>query len=468
MRLLRSLLVLLLLPVLAAPGWASQAARPKDKVVTFGLGPADARGVDGRPYFYYLGAGGTRLRDHVAVLNYSNTPLPLAVYATDGYNTFAGSSDLLPASKKPTDVGAWITLAAPQRTIVVPPRSNNRPGSVLLAFTLTIPPTAEPGDHVGGIVAALRTHSRNAKGFVVDLDQRVATQVFLRVAGALHPRLTVTDLKVRYHGTLNPFGTGWADVSYTVRNTGNVRLGGLPDVSASGLVGTWSAKGLPKIPPLVPGGSAHLHATVSGLWPEVFMKASVRIAATQLATDVDPPSRPARASARFWAIPWTLIALIVLLYLLWRRARRRRLPAPVPSSPPAPAAAVAAPVPPAPAMPAVTEPAIPPQPAAPTPVTPVLPPQAASAPAVPPVPTAPAVPPAPTPPPTPQPVRLPSLFPAEPEPAPEPEAPEPTPEPEAPEPTLGPEATEPAPELPAPPQDLSPPPPDDPDKEPTA
>lgn len=313
---------------------ASSAPAPaKDKVVTFGLGPASSAGVDGRPYYYYLGSPGTRLSDHVIVLNYSNQPLPLAVYATDGFNTYAGSSDLLEASVQPIDVGSWVTVKSPRRDVVVPARKNNRPGSLLLPFSLAVPSSAEPGDHVGGIVAALRTHAKNAKGFVVDLDQRVAVQVFLRVSGELRPQLKVADLSASYVGTLNPFGTGSARISYTVRNTGNVRLGGRQRVTVSGFAGSWSATGLADVPLLVPGGSAHVSAVVHGVWPEFWMKGAVTVQALGLTTDVNPVAPIAKGQRHFWAVPWTLIALLVALLALsiWWRRRRPRAEAPGPA-----------------------------------------------------------------------------------------------------------------------------------------
>ena len=324
--------------VLSAAASAEPSAGPPARskvVVTFGLGPADAHGVDGRPYYYYLASGGSNLHDHVVVQNYSSTPLPLALYATDGVNTYAGAEDLLAAAERPKDLGSWIHLGSPEQ-IVVPPRSNNRPGSMLVPFRLTIPSSAEPGDHVGGIVVALRTHAKNAKGFVVDLDQRVAVQVFLRIAGELRPRLTVTDLHASYHGTMNPFGTGRTEINYIVHNVGNVRLGGQPSASVSGFFGHWSGSRLPRIPLLVPGGSAHMRASVPGVWPEIRLHAAVRVTSLALATDVNPPVRAASASQGFWAVPWATLALIVLVWLLLRHGRRlwhRSLPPSPPLTP---------------------------------------------------------------------------------------------------------------------------------------
>ena len=87
-------------------------------------------------------------------------------------------------------------------------------------FTLTVPANAQPGDHIGGVIAAL---TQRANGGRVAQENRVGDAVYLRVSGPLQPVLSVESLSVGgYHGTVNPFGGGSTSVSYTVHNTGNV------------------------------------------------------------------------------------------------------------------------------------------------------------------------------------------------------------------------------------------------------
>ena len=322
---LGSVLVLAAL-LTGASAHAAPLPRTAGDTVTFGLGPSTATTVDGRPYYYYAAAPGAVLTDHVAVLNYSTKPLPLSLYATDGYNTFAGSSDLLAASKTPTDIGSWVHLESP-RLMQVPGRKNGTspPGKLIIPFSLRVPKDAAVGDHVGGLVLALRTKGRNAQGYLVDLDQRVGVQMFLRVAGALHPALVVENLKAKYHDSWNPFGTGSVTLSYTVRNVGNVRLGGRQRASVSAFFGSWPAHGLTDIPMLVPGGSAHVTTTFHGVWPEFVDWGHARVTALALASDVNPSVRPVAASTHFWAIPWAFLALLVALrlaYVLLKRLRR--------------------------------------------------------------------------------------------------------------------------------------------------
>jgi hypothetical protein len=343
---------LLSLVVLGSAASASPTAPPRLGAqapnVTFGLGPSTATAVDGRPYYNYAAAPGAVIHDHVAVLNYSSQALPLRLYAADGYNTYAGASNLRGADKASTDLGGWVHLASRPGLMLVPGRTSQTkpPGRVIVPFTLVVPRNAAVGDHVGGLVLALRTRGTNAQGFLVSLDQRVGVQIFTRVAGPLHPALQVVNLKATYHDSWNPFSAGSVTLTYTVRNVGNVRLGGRQRATVSAFIGSWRAHGLTDIPMLVPGGTAHVRTTVHGVWPEFLNKGHARVTALALATDVNPATQTATASVSFWAVPWALMVFLLVLRLVyvfvrrWRRARsggpgpkHARLRGPAPSAP---------------------------------------------------------------------------------------------------------------------------------------
>ena len=113
-------------------------------------------------------------------------------------------------------------------------------GRVVLPFRITVPANAAPGDHGAAIVAVLSTIGKNPKGENVRLDQRVASRIYLRVNGPLHPGLRIEGLSVSYHRSLNPLHGGSATVRYTVHNVGNVRLAAKQAVSVTGMFGTKS------------------------------------------------------------------------------------------------------------------------------------------------------------------------------------------------------------------------------------
>jgi hypothetical protein len=309
---------------------ASPAHAASARLVTFGVQPATASGPDGRPYFSYGVTPGASVTDHAAVLNYSDVPLTLQVYATDALNTAAGGLTLLPAAQRPVDTGAWLSLGTHPVTVRVPARHSGRPGQVLVPFELAVPTKAAPGDHVGGIVVSLTTLSRNAQGAKVRLDQRIASRVYVRVAGALNPRLSVENVQATYRGTLDPVGRGSVVVTYTVRNTGNVKLAGHQRVDVSGLFADVSAGALPDVGLLLPGGTETVTAVVPGVLPTLWMTATVTVTPLRAAAEADPALLQSSGSTHLAAVPWSALVLLLLLLLLlgdgigaWLRRRSR-------------------------------------------------------------------------------------------------------------------------------------------------
>jgi hypothetical protein len=324
------------LALVAAPAVAAPKAPTKPRV-TFGVQPATSTSRDARPHYSFGATPGAFLTDHVAVLNYSSRPLSLQLYATDAINTANGGFGLLVAGQKPTGVGAWITLPKRSATVRVPAQSKTAPGQVIVPFVLRVPANATPGDHVGGIVASLQTEGQNSSGQNVVLDQRVGTRVFIRVSGTLAPKLTLTNLHASYHGTLDPIGKGRVTVHYTLTNAGNVELGVNQGVSVTGLFGGSHHVTIASEPLLLPGDSVEETAQLSGGWPQFVVHAKVTAHPVAAPGDHDPQLSPVTASTHAWAVPWTLLVLVIVLLGLIGAgivARRRR------SNPSAPPAAV--------------------------------------------------------------------------------------------------------------------------------
>jgi hypothetical protein len=315
----------------AAPAVAAPAAKPSGRI-TFGVEPASARAADGRPYFSFGVSAGAVLYDHAAVVNYSSRTLSLQLYATDAIETSAGGYGLLPSSVRPTGVGAWVSFPPRFANLQVPPASPTGPGEVVVPLTVRIPDNATPGDHAGGIVASLRTVG-TSKGQKVILVVRTGTRLFIRVAGALAPRLSISDLHATYAGTLNPIGKGEVTVSYAVNNTGNVDLALTQRVAVSGLVSDHRQIALANLPLLLPGASTDERVVVAGVWPQFRLRATVSaIEQVPVGSAGVPSLATVSASVSVWAIPWPLLAVIVLMLIavvVSFRLRRRRATPPV-------------------------------------------------------------------------------------------------------------------------------------------
>jgi hypothetical protein len=307
----------------AAPTPAPTPAAPR---ATFGIQPAGAKGPDNRPYLIYPVAPGAVVQDHVAVVNYSSQPLTLRVYATDAFNGADGTFSLLDRKKPATQAGTWLRTAVPGASeFLTVPKQTYR----IVPVTLRVPRGASPGDHVAGIVASLATTSQGKQGTAVELDQRVGIRTFVRVSGELTPQLTIEKVKRSYHGVLNPFGSGRTTVDYTVRNTGNVSLGGAQRVRVSGLLGpTFTGDTLADLPLLLPGGSVRVSETVRHTWPLFWMKANVEISPAVVNGVASGDTRNDGNTGHFLAVPWTLLASIAFLVVANEVRRRRRRKAP--------------------------------------------------------------------------------------------------------------------------------------------
>lgn len=282
--------------------------------ITWSVIPASATQPDSRSKFNYTSIKpGSTITDHVAILNRSAQSVAFSVYATDATGTTAaGALTLMPAAQTPRDIGSWVTLpkGIHQLSIVIPAGKG-----IIEAFKIAVPRHATPGDHTGGMIGSVSINRTNAKGQIVREDQRIAVPIDLRVAGPLHAGLAVESISTGFHSPLSPFAGGSATVSYTVHNTGNVRLAGSQLVSVTGPLGI-SSKAQPKsLPTVLPGDSIRFTTKAGGLYPLGPMTAHVRltpgipVGAPALAL----PAGSVNGTASLFAVPWSLLGLIILV-----------------------------------------------------------------------------------------------------------------------------------------------------------
>jgi hypothetical protein len=306
----------------AAPTTATPTTAAPDPTRTFGVQTATGNAPDRRGRYTYSATPGASLTDRIAIRNYGNQPLTLRVYASDAFNTPDGGFDLLAAGRRSVDTGAWVKPGVSQ--VTVPAK-----GMAIVPFRLAIPANATPGDHVGGIVASLRTVRTTAGGKKVAFEDRVGARVYLRVSGQLRGELRVEDVRARYDGPLNPFGHGRVRVTYTIHNTGNLRLSGHQTIRVAGWFGQAAlATGLPEVPELLPGSTLKVDTVVPHVFPAVHLKVTAEVDPRPGPGDVDPRLTPAIATASLLSFPWSLaltiagIALAGALATVFRRRPR--------------------------------------------------------------------------------------------------------------------------------------------------
>jgi hypothetical protein len=263
-------------------------------------------GPNDRQYFYLESAPGRTLTDRVSVVNLTTSPKAFTLYAADAYNTPRdGGYALRTLGQKMTGVGAWVKLDS--TALTVPPRTRAD-----IPFTLTIPTTAEPGDHPGAIVAVETDveATQQQGGLAVGIKRAVGARIYLHVTGQAVPALGVEGVSV--HGRT---------LQYTLTNHGNMTLRPNVEVTETGWFGSVYHR-----PPtsagieLLPGQSVQLtlHLPAQPQFDDV----TVTVKASDGAT-------AGQGQTEFLAIPWWPIGIGLLLLTavgvwFWLRAKRRR------------------------------------------------------------------------------------------------------------------------------------------------
>lgn len=312
---------------------AADASAPPQVKVTWSILPATPTGPDRSRSLFDYGTvkPGSTIIDRVEIANDSAQSAAFSIYGTDATGTSAsGALLLLAPQKKPTDIGAWVHFPgnAPQLSTIIPARK-----AIIETFNVEVPTLATPGDHTGGLAAAVSITHQNAAGVGVTENYRIAVPLELRVTGPLYAGLQVQSISTGISDPLNPFATSSATISYSVKNTGNVRLSGTQAVTVTAPFGHGTVKP-PQLPTILPGDSIRVTSHVPGLFPAGPMTAKITV------TPGWPPrTQPlktklalASGSASLFAMPWSLLGLVLLLvaigvgvwfFLRWRRRMHR-------------------------------------------------------------------------------------------------------------------------------------------------
>ncbi|MEJ1230989.1 MAG: hypothetical protein WDM88_10780 [Galbitalea sp.] len=343
-----------LLAIAAAP--AAQAANPpsnpssnpSSNAVTWGVQPATSTAPDSRKFFDYDVQAGSIITDHVAVTNFSATPVTFHIYAADGITDYDSARfTLIGADTPSTDLGSWTSVGGGPFTCPDTDTKSQQAAcaakfgvtetiaaktTAVVPFTIAVPANAAPGDHAAGIVASYIPAS--AAAGTITVNQRVGTRVYLRVAGATKSKLAVAGSVASYSGGWNLFTGGTATLGFDLRNIGNTRLSADPSATLTGPfgipLGTITAA---PVEDILPGGRAHVEATVKNVPPLLLLFANITVKPTAGDGNVANDTLPAvvTASTVTWAVPWTLLIVLVVIaaaivgIVWWRRRSRERL-----------------------------------------------------------------------------------------------------------------------------------------------
>jgi hypothetical protein len=262
----------------------------------------------------------------MVIENLSNHALVFTVYGADLVTATGGG--LSPAQPTATmhAVGAWIVVSVPSVTIAAHAQDTD-------AFTITVPPTASVGQHLGAVVASA-TVGATAQG--TPIEARAALIAVVTVPGTVRPSATLSALSGA------GAGSGRFGFAVTLSNTGNVLLTYAGSVTIDDADGRTIAR-LPLGPTnayVVPSG----HVPLATRWNEPTSLADMyRAQATVTIFANGKPIRTFSSQALTLqlssgvpvflvvALALAIPALLVLLALILRREvdRRRTVPVPV-------------------------------------------------------------------------------------------------------------------------------------------
>jgi hypothetical protein len=280
-----------------------------------------------RAYFSPQLAPGVQAADSVTVVNLTSKPMVLKLFAADAYTTRVGGFGIRPDYAPKLQMGEWIHL--PVSSVAVPAEEG-----VLIPFSYNPPANASPGDHAGGIVAEETQGATSKHGSVaITVLQAVGARVYGRVAGPLHPDLSVVSTSITTTSSIAGEFGGPVDakVTYSVENTGNENASPKVKVSLSPLFGSGPKSRTVQLPQVLPGSTVAFSETFKNVLPLGDLSASVTASALGVSTN---------GSTSTAVIPWGLVAVVIVLIGLiwlyyWRKRRLRRLAAvgPPPAQP---------------------------------------------------------------------------------------------------------------------------------------
>ncbi|MFJ1709437.1 DUF916 domain-containing protein [Kitasatospora sp. NPDC088346] len=277
------------------------SVRPADSAIT----PRAAFQLSARP--------GATFSDRAVVTNTTGGPLTFLLYVADTYNTVRdGGLAVRGREETQHDVGAW---GRPEKeTVTVPGNS-----SVTVGFTLTVPVDAAPGDHIGALVA-VDDRVRPGTGSFVGVQRGVGARIYLRVDGPQRPALAVEDVRFTPHNPRVPgIGASSTTVSYSLHNTGNVKLDPRASIRVGGVfAGGPTERQMANVPAeLLPGERVQVTETWSGA-PSGWGYVNVTATANGVS---------ATGSDSFLEAPWAVAALVATAAVgltVLRLTRRRR------------------------------------------------------------------------------------------------------------------------------------------------
>jgi hypothetical protein len=343
-------LTLLALAAVLAAGVLAAVALPTDvhgqSIGSFGIRPTRTTEDDpsGGAYFNYSLQAGAGISDEALVVNNSAGPVSLSLYAADGATAINGGTAFAGNEEDRNGVRSWLSI----ETSNVDVQAGE---SVPVPFSVQVPATATPGDHVAGIIVEAPPKAGPSGGLGAAVIERVGVAVVIHVPGPGNESLTLGGICLNQETGSNYFEVPVAnDGNVLTRAEGTLRLeyeDGSEVFQRDVVLGTvlpGDSTELRMDAPFDPGSGAYvanLSLTRSD-GADVETAAAINIVdvktngcASAVAGEGQQPGDPSRRSSSEsgdgFGFPWliallgglaiTLAVLLAMRELVWRRRR---------------------------------------------------------------------------------------------------------------------------------------------------
>lgn len=168
----------------------AQAVRADGGVAEFSIRPtASGSSASSAPYFVLNLKPGETLQSSVRITNIGTARGSAALYPVDATTGQTSGVVYRSMGDQRTDVGAWITVGATQFTL--------DPGkSQIVAFTVKVPDSVRPGQHVGGLVADnLAVQGGSASSVQIKIQHLSIVAVQVNLPGQQIPQMEATNIR---------------------------------------------------------------------------------------------------------------------------------------------------------------------------------------------------------------------------------------------------------------------------------
>lgn len=283
-----------------------------------GIRPATPRPPAAEPHpswFIYEVDPGTVIQDAVHINNTRDDSVVVKLEGLDALLTLDGAFGLTDDESTNKDIGTWIELSEKEFTIL--PRTEKT-----VPFTVTVPPEAEVGDHMGGIViyksAATPDKTIKSGGATVNIVTRVGVRMYLTVKGDIVRNLRLLGRSFYGQKSQMRFRFKW-------ENRGNIRANLEASGKIYGIFGTYDQRENFTLGQVFPNKTVSQDIAWPGKNRPAFGPYLAIVDVKDVYKSLNPDSTippPPDKTIRIWLfaffIPYTQAAVVIgILFLIW-------------------------------------------------------------------------------------------------------------------------------------------------------